>query len=377
MVPLSMQAWSGLCSRTLWAGSARRNVGVFVRFQDEQGAMKDNSRSHRRFSNPVRALGALASAIARLMALLLVTAAGTFMLLSFSPVDPIRAYIGNDLLHVPPEQYPLIAARWGLDLPLWERFLHWFSQMLQGDMGYSMLYNAPVSQVIGERFATSFALLLSAWLFSGIVGLAMGLTAGRYLNRWPDRFISTLSYVLASLPTFWIGLLLLSLFAVTLNWAPICCAWPPGSNAETATWGEKVRHLVLPMLALGLLGVGNIALHTRSRVAEVMNSEFIRYARAQGDKGWPLVNFHIVRHALTPALCLQFASLGELIGGSLLAEKVFAYPGLGQATIDAGLRGDIPLLMGIVMFCAVLVFSGNSIANALLLRLNRGAARPS
>lgn len=348
-----------------------------MRFQDEQGAMKDNSRSHRRFSNPVRALGALASAIARLMALLLVTAAGTFVLLSFSPVDPIRAYIGNDLLHIPPEQYPLIAARWGLDLPLWERFLHWFSQMLQGDMGYSMLYNAPVSQVIGERFATSFALLLSAWLFSGIVGLAMGLTAGRYLNRWPDRFISTLSYVLASLPTFWIGLLLLSLFAVTLNWAPICCAWPPGSNAETATWGEKVRHLVLPMLALGLLGVGNIALHTRSRVAEVMNSEFIRYARAQGDKGWPLVNFHIVRHALTPAVCLQFASLGELIGGSLLAEKVFAYPGLGQATIDAGLRGDIPLLMGIVMFCAVLVFSGNSIANALLLRLNRGAARPS
>ncbi|MEJ3589236.1 ABC transporter permease [Pseudomonas bubulae] len=308
--------------------------------------------------------------VLRLLGLLLVTAAGTFALLSFSPVDPIRAYIGNDLLHVPPEQYPLIAARWGLDLPLWERFLRWFGQMLQGDFGYSMLYNAPVSQVIGERFATSLA-----WLFSGIVGLAMGLTAGRYLNRWPDRLISTLSYVLASMPTFWIGLLLLSLFAVTLNWAPICCAWTPGSNAETATWGDKLRHLILPMLALGVLGVGNIALHTRSRVAEVMNSEFIRFAHAQGDKGWPLINFHILRHAITPALCLQFASVGELIGGSLLAEKVFAYPGLGQATIDAGLRGDIPLLMGIVMFCAVLVFTGNSIANALLLRLNRGAAR--
>ena len=287
--------------------------------------------------------------VVRLLGLLLVTAAGTFALLSFSPVDPIRAYIGNDLLHVPPEQYPLIAARWGLDLPLWERFLRWFGQMLQGDFGYSMLYNAPVSQVIGERFATSFALLFSAWLFSGIVGLAMGLTAGRYLNRWPDRLI--------------------------LNWAPICCAWTPGSNAETATWGDRLRHLILPMLALGVLGVGNIALHTRSRVAEVMNSEFIRYAHAQGDKGWPLINFHILRHAVTPALCLQFASVGELIGGSLLAEKVFAYPGLGQATIDAGLRGDIPLLMGIVMFCAVLVFTGNSIANALVLRLNRGAAR--
>ena len=315
--------------------------------------------------------------VGRLMCLLLVTAAGTFTLLSFSPVDPIRAYIGNDLLHVPPEQYPLIAARWGLDLPLWERFLHWFSQMVQGDLGYSMLYNAPVSQVIGERFATSFALLFSAWLLSGIVGLAMGLTAGRYLNRWPDRLICTVSYLLASLPTFWIGLLLLSLFAVTLIWAPICCAWPPGSNAQTATWGEKLHHLILPMLALGVLGVGNIALHTRARVAEVMNSEFIRYAQAQGDKGWPLINFHILRHAVTPAVCLQFASVGELLGGSLLAEKVFAYPGLGQATIDAGLRGDIPLLMGIVMFCAVLVFTGNSIANALLLHLNRGAVRQS
>lgn len=315
--------------------------------------------------------------VGRLMCLLLVTAAGTFTLLSFSPVDPIRAYIGNDLLHVPPEQYPLIAARWGLDLPLWERFLHWFSQMVQGDLGYSMLYNAPVSQVIGERFATSFALLFSAWLLSGIVGLAMGLTAGRYLNRWPDRLICTVSYLLASLPTFWIGLLLLSLFAVTLNWAPICCAWPPGSNAQTATWGEKLHHLILPMLALGVLGVGNIALHTRARVAEVMSSEFIRYAQAQGDKGWPLINFHILRHAVTPAVCLQFASVGELLGGSLLAEKVFAYPGLGQATIDAGLRGDIPLLMGIVMFCAVLVFTGNSIANALLLHLNRGAVRQS
>ena len=315
--------------------------------------------------------------VVRLLGLLLVTAAGTFTLLSFSPVDPIRAYIGNDLLHVPPEQYPLIAARWGLDLPLWERFWHWFTQMLHGDFGYSMLYNAPVSQVIGERFATSFALLFSAWLFSGFVGLAMGLTAGRYLHRWPDRLLSTLSYVLSSLPTFWIGLLLLSLFAVTLNWAPICCAWPPGTDAATATWRDKWHHLILPMLALGLLGVGNIALHTRSRVAEVMGSEFIRYARAQGDNGWPLIRFHVLRHALTPAVCLQFASVGELIGGSLLAEKVFAYPGLGQATIDAGLRGDIPLLMGIVMFCAVLVFTGNSIANALLLRLNRGAARQS
>lgn len=311
----------------------------------------------------------------RFICLLSVTAAGVFLLLSFSPIDPIRAYIGNDLLHVPPEQYPLIAARWGLDQPLWLRFWHWFSQMLQGDLGYSMLYNAPVSEVISARLGPSLALLFLAWLFSGVTGLILGLVAGRYLNRWPDKIISTLSYLLASIPTFWIGLLLLSLFAVSLQWAPICCAWPMGEDAQTATIGQKVHHLILPVLALGLLGVGNIALHTRAKVSEVMNSEFIHYAQAQGDKGWPLIWFHVLRHAITPALCIQFASVGELLSGSLLAEKVFAYPGLGQATIDAGLRGDIPLLMGIVMFCAILIFIGNSIAEVLLRRLNQGMVR--
>ncbi|EBQ6151248.1 ABC transporter permease, partial [Salmonella enterica subsp. enterica serovar Enteritidis] len=286
-------------------------------------------------------------------------------------------YIGNDLLHVPPEQYPAIAARWGLDQPLWQRFWIWFSQMLRGDLGYSMLYNAPVSEVISARLGPSLALLISAWLLSGIAGLLLGLVAGRYLNRWPDKIISALSYLLASIPTFWIGLLLLSLFAVTLNWAPICCAWPMGEDADTATFGQKIHHLILPVLALGLLGVGNIALHTRAKVAEVMGTEFIRYAKAQGDKGWPMIKFHVLRHAITPALCLQFASVGELLSGSLLAEKVFAYPGLGQATIDAGLRGDIPLLMGIVMFCAILIFIGNSTADILLRRVNQGVIRES
>ncbi len=189
--------------------------------------------------------------------------------------------------------------------------------------------------------------------------------------------ISTLSYLLASIPVFWIGLLLLSLFAVSLHWAPICCAWPIGLDEQTATWSQKIHHLVLPVIALGLLGVGNIALHTRSKVAEVMNSEFIHYAKAQGDKGWPMVSFHVLKHAITPAMCLQFASVGELLSGALLAEKVFAYPGLGQATIDAGLRGDIPLLMGIVMLCAVVIFFSNSLSDLLLKKINQGVIRGS
>ena len=312
----------------------------------------------------------------RLIVLLVLVAAGTFMLLSFSPVDPIRAYIGNDLLHVPPEQYARIAARWGLDQPLWERFGHWFIRVLQGDLGYSMLFNAPVASVIKERFATSFALLGGAWLLSGILGTAMGFVAGRYLNRWPDKAIYRLSYLLSSLPTFWIGMLLLALFAVRWPVFPVCCAWEPGNSGDMATLTERLRHQVLPVCALSLLGLGQITLHTRESIASVMKSDFVRFARSQGDKGWSLLRHQVLRHAITPALCLQFASLGELLGGALLAEKVFAYPGLGQATIDAGLRGDLPLLMGIVLFSTVLVFIGNSLSTWLVHVLNRALERP-
>ncbi|MCK2153652.1 UNVERIFIED_ORG: peptide/nickel transport system permease protein [Citrobacter freundii] len=312
----------------------------------------------------------------RLIVLLVLVAAGTFMLLSFSPVDPIRAYIGNDLLHVPPEQYARIAARWGLDQPLWERFGHWFIRVLQGDLGYSMLFNAPVASVIKERFATSFALLGGAWLLSGILGTAMGFVAGRYLNRWPDKAICRLSYLLSSLPTFWIGMLLLALFAVRWPVFPVCCAWEPGNSGDMATLAERLRHLVLPVCALSLLGLGQITLHTRESIASVMKSDFVRFARSQGDKGWSLLRHQVLRHAITPALCLQFASLGELLGGALLAEKVFAYPGLGQATIDAGLRGDLPLLMGIALFSTVLVFIGNSLSTWLVHVLNRALERP-
>lgn len=312
----------------------------------------------------------------RLIVLLVLVAAGTFMLFSFSPVDPIRAYIGNDLLHVPPEQYARIAARWGLDQPLWERFGHWFVRVLQGDLGYSMLFNAPVASVIKERFATSFALLGGAWLLSGILGTAMGFVAGRYLNRWPDKAICRLSYLLSSLPTFWIGMLLLALFAVRWPVFPVCCAWEPGNSGDMATLAERLRHLVLPVCALSLLGLGQITLYTRESIASVMKSDFVRFARSQGDKGWSLLRHQVLRHAITPALCLQFASLGELLGGALLAEKVFAYPGLGQATIDAGLRGDLPLLMGIVLFSTVLVFIGNSLSTWLVHLLNRALERP-
>ncbi|WP_392561065.1 ABC transporter permease [Orbus sturtevantii] len=313
--------------------------------------------------------------VCRFSCSLAITIASIFILLSYSPIDPVKAYIGSDLMYVSAEQYPLMAARWGLDQPLWIQFWHWFSQLIQGDFGYSILYNKPVQQVISDRLIPSLALLLSAWIFSGLIGFGLGLIAGRYLNCWPDKSIAFFCYLLVSVPVFWIGLLLLYLFAISLQWAPICCAWPIGLDEQTSTFLQKMHHLILPVIALGLSRVGAITLHTRSKIAEIMKSEFIYYAKAQGDKGWAMLSFHALKHIITPAICLQFASIGELLSGSLLAEKVFTYPGLGQAAVDAGLRGDIPLLMAITLLCMIVIFISNNVVNILLKSVNKGVMR--
>jgi peptide/nickel transport system permease protein len=170
-------------------------------------------------------------------------------------------------------------------------------------------------------------------------------------------------YTLASTPTFWLALLLLIVFAVWLRAAPVCCASPLGVPLEEATFGQRIQHLILPAAALSIIGIANIALHTRQKLIDVLHTDYALFARAQGETNSGLIRQHGLRNIALPAITLQFASLSELFGGSVLAEQVFAYPGLGEATVQAGLRGDVPLLLGIVLFSAVFVFVGNTVAD--------------
>jgi peptide/nickel transport system permease protein len=299
----------------------------------------------------------------RLVLLLAAVAIFTFGLLSLSPIDPVKAYIGADMLQISPEQQALIAERWGLDQPMWERFLDWLTQLLQGNWGTSMVFNQPVSEVIASRFQTSLQMLAIAWLLSGLLGLVLGTVAGATAGRWPDRLIRLYAYTLAASPTFWVALLLLIGFAVSLKIAPICCAAPPGVLAQNVTLWQHLHHLLLPALALSIIGIANIALHTRQKLIEVLQSDYVLFAQAQGENLWNIVRYHGLRNILLPAITLQFASLSELFGGSVLVEQVFAYPGLGEATVQAALRSDIPLLVGIVFFSALFVYIGNTLAD--------------
>jgi ABC transporter, permease protein len=288
----------------------------------------------------------------------------TFTLAQLSPIDPVRAYVGAESL-ASPEQMEYISQKWGLNDPPLERYGKWVSSMLKGDMGDSIVYSRPVIDVIYENVKNSFWLMFVSWILSGILGFALGIVAATYRDKLLDKAIRTFCYILSSTPTFWIGILLLLIFSVQLKIFPIGLSAPIGKAAATVTVWDRIYHLILPALTLSIVGISSIALHTREKMIEVWNSEYALFARARGESTFSIVKNHGIRNILLPAVTLQFASISELFGGSVLAENVFSYAGLGSVTVAAGTKGDLPLLLGITMFTGAIVFIGNMIANLL------------
>lgn len=301
----------------------------------------------------------------KILSLLLAVSVISFVLVSASPVDPVQQYILGLGTAVSPEQRAEIEDYWGVNEPPVERYFSWLDELLHGNLGESAIYRRSVADVIGERFVNSFALMLCAWLLAGVIGFTLGCVMGMYQNKWPDKILKKICYILSSVPTFWLGLLFLLVFGVWLRWFPIGFSSPVGVLSKDVTIWQKIYHLILPAFTLSLMSFANIALHTRQKLVDVMNSEYVLFAKARGEGKWMILRRHGLRNILLPALTLQFASFAELFGGSVMAENVFSYPGLGSAVSAAGLQGDVPLLLGVTLFSALFVCVGNMIANLL------------
>lgn len=301
--------------------------------------------------------------VLRLVSLLVVVCFVSFMLIQYSPIDPVRAYIGE--MTVSEEHKAKLEEYWGVNTPPQEKFLNWAGNILKGDFGVSLIYRMPVADVIKERSMASFVLMATSWLFSGVLGFILGIVAGMNKGTWVDRAIKTYCYVLAATPTFWLALVLLMVFSVSLGWFPIGLSVPIGVTADNVTFFDRIQHLILPALTLSLLGVAQIAMFTREKLNEVLSSDYVLFAKARGEKGLDLVLRHGIRNVALPAITLQFLGFSELFGGAVLVEQVFSYPGIGQAAVAAGLRSDVPLLLGVVIFSAIFVFSGNLIADII------------
>lgn len=316
----------------------------------------------------------------RMLLLLVAVSIAAFILVSVSPIDPLQANIGQAALgSMSAEQIAKLEEYWGVGVPPIERFVSWASDFFRGDMGVSLLYRQPVAKVIAVKLENSLWLMCLAWLISGTVGFVLGILAGVKKDTWLDKLIKGYSLLIASTPAFWLALVLLMVFAVWLQWLPIGLSVPIGVEASGVTFVDRIQHAILPALTLSITGVSNIALHTREKMIEVMESDYVLFARARGESTWSIVKNHGLRNVVLPAITLQFGSISEIFGGSVLVEQIFSYPGLGQAAVAAGTGSDVPLLLGITVISAAIVFGGNMIANILYgivdPRIRRGGKR--
>lgn len=290
----------------------------------------------------------------------------TFALMKASPVDPLQANVGQAALgSMSQEQKEKLEEYWGVGTPPTEQYVSWAKDFIRGDMGTSLLYRQPVSKVIAVKLSNSLFLMMMAWVISGVLGFLLGVISGMNRGKIIDRMIQGYCLVISSTPAFWLALLLLIVFGVWLHIFPIGLSVPIGVEASGVTFADRLYHAVLPALTLSITGVANIALHTREKMIDIMGSDYVLFARMRGEKGWRLFRYYGFRNVLLPAVTLQFASVSEIFGGSVLTEQVFSYPGLGQAAVAAGLGSDMPLLMAITIVSALFVFGGNFIANIL------------
>lgn len=327
-----------------------------------------------------RAAVFLVKNLIRMILLLFAVSVVAFTLMTMSPVDPLQANVGQAALgSISQEQKEKLESYWGVNEPPVQRYLNWAKDFVRGDLGISLHHRQPVVDVISVKLKNSLFLMITAWVLSGILGLTLGIIAGVFHGKWPDKLVKGYAVVISSTPAFWLALLLLMIFAVWLKILPIALSVPIGLEAEGVTFLDRLQHAILPAVTLSITGISNIALHTREKMIDIMESDYVLFVVARGESQWQIVRRHALRNVLLPAITLQFASISEIFGGSVLVEQVFSYAGMGQAAVTAGLGSDMPLLMAITIISALFVFGGNLIANILYgvidPRIRRGGAR--
>lgn len=305
----------------------------------------------------------------KMILLIMLVCIVTFTLAVNSPLDPIRQYVGDGVT-VSIEQREAISEYWGLNDSKIERFQKWMDNILHGDFGESTIFRRSVLDVIKERAVSSLFLMASAFVLSGILGYILGLIMGRHRNSLLDKTIKTTCITFSATPTFWVGILMLIIFSVKLELFPIGFSVPIGIASEDVSFYEKIHHSILPIITLTLVFTPNIALHTRSKTIEVLQSDYVLFAIARGESEGSIMKNHVIKNTAIPAITILFGSFSEIFGGSVLAENVFSYPGLGSTIVQAGLGGDIPLLLGITIITAIFVFVGNFISDLISLLIN-------
>ncbi|MDO4774695.1 MAG: ABC transporter permease [Aerococcaceae bacterium] len=284
-----------------------------------------------------------------------------FVLFEFSPLDPVQAYIREQRVYYTPEQIAQLTEQFGTQYNWWERYWWWLEGVVTKGLGKSILYKTDVGQLLVERIRMSLPLMFSAWFLSGVFGYLLGVVMGNMATRPLGRVLTRLNYVLMSTPAFWLGLLLVYVFAVELKWLPSALSSPIGVNTSEVDSLIRIKHLILPVLTLTIFSIPPIALYTRQKIQEENAKEYMQFAMLNGvNRFWDKLKL-LFPNTILPVLVVQFTSIGELFGGSVLVEQVFSYPGLGKISVEAGIAEDVPLIMGIVLVMSGIIFVGSKL----------------
>jgi peptide/nickel transport system permease protein len=278
----------------------------------------------------------------------------TFVLLYWLPADPVRQIAGRSAT---PQTVENIRQQLGLDQPLWVQYWRYLSGLAQGDLGRSYLQKTEVSTLIASRLPASLLLMAGAIFAELLIGLSMGIVAALRRGTATDQSLMIVSFIGVSAPQFVVGLLLLYVFAVQLGWFPI------------GGYGT-FSHLVLPSMTLGILGSGWYSRMMRSSMIEVLRQDYVRTARAKGLTRMRIIFRHALPNAILPIVAMIGIDIGIFMGGIVVVESVFGWPGIGQLAWQAIQRVDIPIIMGVTLVSATAIVIGNLLADLISLMVD-------
>ncbi len=270
------------------------------------------------------------------------------------PGDPARLMAGPDATEAALEG---VRRRLGLDQPVLVQYGYFILNALQGDLGLSLRSKIPVTKEIADRFPNTLMLALVSYAFAVVIGVGAGVVAAVHRGRWPDQIVMIVAILAASLANFWLALMAMNFFAVQLRWLPLM---------GTGTWA----HYVLPSLTLALLPAAIIARMTRSSMVEVLGQDYIRTARAKGLDEATVYRKHALRNAMIPIITIIGLNFGAVVSGAVVAETVFAWPGIGRLLVDAVRFRDYPVIQGVTLLAVALVVVVNLMADLLISVVN-------
>jgi peptide/nickel transport system permease protein len=293
-----------------------------------------------------------------------------FLLLQAVPGDAAQV-LAAESGSATAEMMAQLRERFGLDVPILQQLLSYLGNLAKLSLGYSPRFNLPVSELIASRLGNTLLLMGAALTFAFITGLLMGTAMGVWAGRWPDRLLSLLALVLYSTPGFWLALMAIVVFSVSLGWLPSGGTATIGADLRGLDWVlDRARYLVLPALTMAAFYVAIFARLTRAAFLEVSRLDFVRTAHAKGLHPWRVTTRHVLRNALIPVTTVAGLHLGAMLGGAVVIESVFGWPGLGRLAFESVMARDHIVLLGILLMSSLLVIAANLAVDLLQLLLD-------